>query len=98
MHISKHVRTGVLLIAAGLALAGCAKASGAASLTKVSTSAGVGGSPVRSKQARRSNVLFSASGENLIFCFDSASTRNASTGVRARSLGFVAGIAGWRIG
>ncbi|MBE8516254.1 hypothetical protein ILP97_01775 [Amycolatopsis sp. H6(2020)] len=30
MRISKHIRTGALLIAAGLALAGCAKASGAA--------------------------------------------------------------------
>jgi hypothetical protein len=28
MHISKHVRTGVVVIAAGLAMAGCAKASG----------------------------------------------------------------------
>src|SRR5437867_10832438 len=53
---------------------------------------------MRSKQARRKSVTFSVSGEKLSFCFAIALNRKASIGVRARSLGFVAGIFGWRIG
>ena len=65
---------------------------------KLFTSSTVGGSPVRSKQARLSRVNLSASGEKLTFFFAMAETKKESMGVRARSLDFVFGTGGLWIG
>src|SRR4051794_13433280 len=73
-------------------------ASGRLSWIKAATSAGVGGSPVRSSDTRRSRVVFDASGEGLIFSESSRARMKLSIGLRAHAVSWTAGGAGRRIG
>ena len=59
-------------------------ASGERSATNSATSRGEGGRPVRSREARRSNVGRSASGEKVSPRFSNSASRKASMGLRTR--------------
>ena len=74
------------------------KAFAEVSLTKESTSSGVGGRPVRSKVARRIRVRLSASATGFRLLFSSSRKDEAVNGVRTQALFMTCGTGGFLTG